>query len=66
MPWLRCPRYDPANNVVYLGYWDSTDNENASLRGASYTAFRQKFANKPYTGTLFAPVLPTSTALAGF
>ncbi|HEX4476797.1 MAG TPA: hypothetical protein VH142_17030 [Polyangiaceae bacterium] len=57
---------DPANNVVYLGYWDSTDNENGSLRGASYTAFATAFANKPYTGTFFAPLLPTSTGLSGF
>jgi hypothetical protein len=57
---------DPANNVVYLGYWDSTDNENASLRGASLTAFTQGFANEPYSGTFFAPLLSTSTPPSGF
>lgn len=57
---------DPANNVVYLGYWDSADNENASLRGASLTVFTDGFANKPYTGTFFAPLLSTATPPSGF
>jgi hypothetical protein len=57
---------DPANNVVYLGYWDSTASENASLRGASYDAFVAEFANKPYVGAFFGAAIPTTTTLPGY
>jgi len=57
---------DPANNVVYLGYWDSPDKEDASLRGASLAAFTKAFANRPYGGTLFAPLITSSQYPAGF
>jgi hypothetical protein len=57
---------DPANNVVYLGYWDSADSEDAHLRGASLTAFTSVFANLPYTGTLFAPLISTAAYPSDF
>ena len=65
---LGCVAYDKtlvtpgkSNNVVYLGYWDSTYNENASLRGEAQKVIQQRFGNIPYTGTFWGPPIPTTS-----
>jgi hypothetical protein len=50
-----------SNGVVYLGYWDSTYNEDGHLRGGSKTAFQKRFGKVPYTGTYWGAKLPTTT-----
>lgn len=57
---------DPANNVVYLGYWDSDDNEDARLRGDSFEAFQSAFSDLTYTGAMFAPLIASSEYPEGF
>jgi hypothetical protein len=49
-----------SNNVVYLGYWDSNYNEDAHLRDNSMKVFQQRFANAPYRGTYWGPVIPAT------
>ena len=49
-----------SNNVVYLGYWDSNLVEDGTLRGESAKVFQQRFGNVAYTGTYWAPLIPTT------
>jgi hypothetical protein len=50
-----------SNNVVYIGYWDSPSYEDAHLRGNAKTVFQKRFANIPYGGTYWLPLLPTTS-----